>query len=300
MSGPVIEIKLPREYNYINSLNFVFIDKLATPELWVELDRSLLILYDNKPILLKFSEKTIKVFSSKSELALRETVMRKLNLVASSLEAYREGLKFFEVKGLRDYIRYLKGFIPPILGDGSRWFYTGLVKTILLQFVSYKVARIMINRFIRSFGSKIEFKDYQTWSFPEPEQILAIPIEELKQRPRISRVKAQAIKLVAELERDGILASLEREAYKDPAMVVKELMKLKGIGYWTAHVALMAGLGIWHAQPLDRLEKTLRSLNIDPRGLKDLTPSAWGYISVALLFAEEARQGRYFKYRDKM
>lgn len=293
----VTNIRLPKDYNYLNSLNFVFIDNLATPELWMESHKAFLFLYGNIPILLKFDKEEMRVTSLEHGLPLCEIVRRKLNLVPESLETYREGIQFFRDRGLIEYVNYLEGFIPPVLGDGPRWLYTGLIKTILLQFVSYRVARLMINRFIRTFGDRVEFQGYQTWSFPEPERILAIPLEELKQSSQISRMKALAIKSVAEMERDGILASLEKETQRDPDAVAQELMKVKGIGYWTAYVALMAGLGVWHAQPLDSLEKSLKSRGINPEGLRGLSPRAWGYISVALLFVEEAKRGRYFRHK---
>jgi len=87
-------------------------------------------------------------------------------------------------------------------------------------------------------------------------------------------MKALAIKSVAELEQDGILASLEKEVQRDPDAVAQKLMKVKSIRYWTAYVALMAGLGAWHAQPVDSLEKSLMSRGINPEGIKDLSPRA--------------------------
>jgi len=69
---------------------------------------------------------------------------------------------------------------------------------------------------------------------------------------------------------------------------------VKGIGYWTAYVSLMAGLGIWHAQPIDRLINNLNKAGIDcDKSVFEESSSAAGYISVAILFGEEALRGKY-------
>jgi hypothetical protein len=39
--------------------------------------------------------------------------------------------------------------------------------------------------------------------------------------------------------------------------VADELMKIRGMGLWIAYVSLMAGMGVWHAQPVDRLMRLL-------------------------------------------
>ena len=114
----VIDIRLPfKDYNYLNSLNFVFIDNLATPELWIESHKVFLFLYGSIPVLLKFNKGSIRAVSPKHGLPLREIVRRKLNLTSESLEAYREGIQFFKDRGLVEYVDYLEGFIPKSLDN---------------------------------------------------------------------------------------------------------------------------------------------------------------------------------------
>jgi len=101
-------------------------------------------------------------------------------------------------------------------------------------------------------------------------------------------VKAKAIREVAKLELENMLKDIEAKAWKNPHEAARELMKMKGIGYWTAYVSLMAGLGIWHAQPIDRLITNLNKAGIDcDKSVFEESPSTAGYISVAILFVKK-------------
>ena len=57
-------------------------------------------------------------------------------------------------------------------------------------------------------------------------------------------VKAKPIREVAKLELENMLKDEEAIEWRNPHEAIRELMRIKGIGYWIAYVSLMAGLGI--------------------------------------------------------
>src|SRR5260221_5308467 len=81
---------------------------------------------------------------------------------------------------------------------------------------------------------------------PTPEAVLALPFETLR-RVRLSNAKATSIRDLAEKVESG-LSELDRVARLGDDKVVGELILVRGVGEWTAHMFLMFQMGrldIW-------------------------------------------------------
>ncbi|MED4071718.1 DNA-3-methyladenine glycosylase family protein [Priestia endophytica] len=115
--------------------------------------------------------------------------------------------------------------------------YGCLVKNIIHQQVSMKVADLLTARFVRTFGTMID----EVFVYPEPEEIVARSIEELREIG-LSERKAEYILGVSKEIVSGTL-SLEALQELPDEEVVKTLVKIRGIGPWTAQNFLMAGCG---------------------------------------------------------
>ncbi len=76
---------------------------------------------------------------------------------------------------------------------------------------------------------------------PTPEAVLALPIEDLR-AAGLSGAKAASIRDLAEKVEAG-LVQLDRVARLPDDEVVRELVLVRGIGEWTAHMFLMFQLG---------------------------------------------------------
>jgi len=129
------------------------------------------------------------------------------------------------------------------------------------------------------------------YTLPEPGQTYEASVEEDK-GSGVS--EAKTVREMAGLELEGMLREIEGMALEDSHKAAGELMR--GVGRWTAYVSLMAGLGLWSAQPIDSLLRTLERLGVrcDPGVFRE-RPHVAGYLSVAVLFGEEALRGRYFR-----
>ena len=73
---------------------------------------------------------------------------------------------------------------------------------------------------------------------PTPEQILADDPDELRTACGFSRAKTAALRSLAEHVRDGSLRIDELDDLPEDE-VIRELVAVKGIGEWTAHMFLM-------------------------------------------------------------
>lgn len=106
-------------------------------------------------------------------------------------------------------------------------YYRELVESILGQQLSVKAAAAIEARFVALFGG----------TFPSPEQIISVNVEELRaigfSRPKAGYIQDLASKVLAGDVQFDHLDNLTNHE------VVTELTAVKGIGEWTAHMFLM-------------------------------------------------------------
>jgi DNA-3-methyladenine glycosylase II len=110
--------------------------------------------------------------------------------------------------------------------------YASLVRTIVGQQLSTRAARAIWQRLIDHYDGRP----------PTPEQVLASDPEELRAAAGLSRSKTTYLRSLAEHVLDGSL-ELERLEQLDDDAVIAELVAVKGIGEWSAHMFLMFQLG---------------------------------------------------------
>ena len=109
--------------------------------------------------------------------------------------------------------------------------YAGLVRTIVGQQLSTKAADSIWNRVVTHFGGRP----------PTPEEVLAADPEELRAAGGLSRAKTSYLRSLAEHVIDGSL-ELDRLWELDDDTVLSELVAVKGLGEWSAHMFLMFSL----------------------------------------------------------
>lgn len=106
--------------------------------------------------------------------------------------------------------------------------YGALVRAIVGQQLSAKVARVLNQRMLERFGGRP----------PLPREILESDAEELRAAVGLSRAKVGFLRSLAEHVEAGEL-ELERMDRLDDETVIAELVAVKGIGVWTAHMFLL-------------------------------------------------------------
>lgn len=113
----------------------------------------------------------------------------------------------------------------------SSTYFVNLCRSIINQQISNKAGRAIFERFINLFPNKT----------PAPEKLLKIKDEKLRSAG-MSKTKVSYLKDLSEKIVKGEL-SLEKIELMDEDQVIESLIKVKGIGVWTAEMFLMFSLG---------------------------------------------------------
>jgi DNA-3-methyladenine glycosylase II len=120
-------------------------------------------------------------------------------------------------------------------------YYWELVDAIISQQLSVKAARTIEGRFLDLFGGKV----------PAAPELLSKTVDELH-AVGLSRAKASYVLDLAKHVADGNL-QLERLPELSNEEIIKELVAVKGIGEWTAHMFLIFALGRLDVLPVGDL-----------------------------------------------
>jgi DNA-3-methyladenine glycosylase II len=106
--------------------------------------------------------------------------------------------------------------------------YGSLLRAIVGQQLSTKAARAIYSRLLAHFGGRP----------PGPEAILAADPEQMRAAAGLSRAKVGFLRSLAEHVLNGELELERLDALPDEG-VIAELVAIKGLGTWSAHMFLM-------------------------------------------------------------
>jgi DNA-3-methyladenine glycosylase II len=140
------------------------------------------------------------------------------------------------VAALRDSDPVMRSLIERYGSDGLGEFragrprdhYGALVRTIVGQQLSTRAARAIYGRLTDRFGGRT----------PTPDEVLADDPDELRTAAGLSHAKVRYLRSLAEHVLDGSLR-LNRLGSLPDDEVIAELVAIKGIGEWSAHMFLM-------------------------------------------------------------
>ena len=91
------------------------------------------------------------------------------------------------------------------------------------------------------YGEQLHYEGRAHFTFPAPEVIAKLSVEDLRSFQLTTR-KAEYLKGISELFVSGQLSKEKTEALGDEDLMRSLLMKIRGIGEWTANYAVMKGL----------------------------------------------------------
>ena len=99
---------------------------------------------------------------------------------------------------------------------------------------AYKCKRALVEKY--SYKETYQGKDY--FLFPEPAVLAKVTVEELR-TIQFSRQKSEYIIGIAKLFADNKISKDNILALKEEKAIEKELIKIRGVGAWTANYAMM-------------------------------------------------------------
>lgn len=120
--------------------------------------------------------------------------------------------------------------------------FQALVRAIIFQQLAGRAAQTIYGRFVTIVGGG---------RFPTPERVLAVSDDDLR-RAGLSRGKMAYIRDLAAHVRDGAL-NFHRFARMDDEEIIADLVRVRGIGRWTAEMFLMFNLRRPDVLPVDDL-----------------------------------------------
>ncbi len=120
---------------------------------------------------------------------------------------------------------------------------------ILGQQINLAFAYTLFARFIRTFGERVTFGEREYWLFPDPEKVAALAPSVLMEL-QMTRRKSEYLIGTAGLIATGKLSKTELLTGDDSAARAA-LIRVRGVGPWTANYVLMRCLGKQNAFPIE-------------------------------------------------
>ncbi|MGM0845516.1 MAG: DNA-3-methyladenine glycosylase family protein [Bacillota bacterium] len=171
--------------------------------------------------------------------------------------------------------------------------YATLMKSIIHQQLNLSFAHTLTERFVHKYG---ELKD-GVWFYPHPEETAQLQVERLREL-QFSQRKAEYVIGVSKEIAEGRLNLEELEKQSDE-VILKELVKLRGIAPWTAENYLMFALGRPNLFPktdigIQNALKKLYGMDRKPTlSEMDKMSTAWNpYLSYATLYLWRSIENR--------
>ncbi|NYE04004.1 DNA-3-methyladenine glycosylase II [Bacillus niacini] len=253
-NGHVLKLSLPEEYNFKENINYL--SRSSNECLFhIHHDR----IYKAIPI---GGETPLIEVSSVDENHL---LIRFLGERKSTSQIIRDDVARY-VREWFDLDRDLKSFysiakVDPLLGPAVESFYglriigipdlfEALCWGILGQQINLSFAYTLKRRFVEQFGRSVLYDGLTYWIFPSPEDIAGLAVEELESL-RMTKKKSEYLIGVAQLMVDGKLSKDMLLEIGDYKRAEKMLVKIRGIGPWTANYVLMRCLRYPSAFPID-------------------------------------------------
>lgn len=169
------------------------------------------------------------------ELAFASDAMR--HLLALDIDLTGFYLMLEHDQGLSDAVGRLRGLRPP----RSESVFEALVVAIIGQQISANVARVIREGLIEAYGTPVEAEGHALHAFPTPESFNNATPDEL----RALKLSARKVEYIQDTARRTLEGELEFERFTnmDNEEVIAELIKVRGIGRWSAEWMLMRALG---------------------------------------------------------
>lgn len=112
-----------------------------------------------------------------------------------------------------------------------------IVRAILMQWASLERTKQMFKLLFQSYARKIRFDGHLVSTWFTPKQIAQASLQKLKKECKLG-FRAEYLRTIANLISSGLIPSLEDLEKMPFEKAKKELMKLRGIGEYSAEIAL--------------------------------------------------------------
>jgi DNA-3-methyladenine glycosylase II len=141
-----------------------------------------------------------------------------------------------EDRVMSSLIEQLRGLNSPT----TPTFFEAIVSSIIEQQISLKAARSIETHMIKTFGDSLELDNKIYYAFPTPEKLSKLDKDDLRGVGLSFRKAEYVIGLSNNIVNDEL--DLEALNPMDTGEIIDELLNIRGIGVWTAELAVIRGL----------------------------------------------------------
>ena len=128
--------------------------------------------------------------------------------------------------------------------------FEALTDSIIEQQISLAVARLLRSRLVKKTGNQLVLDDRVFYCYPEPRTLAGTPDAVFRECGLTTR-KGEYIR---EISRSIVAGDLDLDRfrqYRDTDEIIREMMKIRGIGKWTAELTIIRGIHKLDAFPAD-------------------------------------------------
>lgn len=172
------------------------------------------------------------------------------DLIASMFNIHEDLAPFYRAmekdRVMASLFRQLRGVRSPT----TPTVFEALVDSVIEQQISLKAAHSIERRLIRAVGFQLAFKDEVCYLYPTP-RALAETLDSTFRSCGLTRRKGEYIRGISHLVLSGTLDPETLRGYPDTETIIRDLTMVRGIGRWTAELAILRGLHRPDAFPAD-------------------------------------------------
>lgn len=243
-------LDLPREFDY--DLNLEFLKRSPRELLHTIEDQNVLKVVkhgDEKMLIcIRASDKKLIVeFINGTPTATGKTFVK--NFVKEWFDLETDLSEFYKLvssdKLLQPLVKRFYGY--RIIGQPD--LFESIIWAVIGQQINLPFAYTLKSRFVEQFGERLHWNNQSYYLFPTPQVVAGLTDAHLLPL-QFSRQKSKYTTLIAEAFANNVL-SKERLRKLSFEEAKNELMKIKGIGNWTANYALMKTFRYPNAFPLE-------------------------------------------------
>ena len=202
-----------------------------------------------------FSEGSVEApklrLSLRSNTPFSKSGMKGIQDLVSSLFSITDDLTPFydaieEDAIMAGLIRQLRGLKAPT----TPTVFEALVDAVIEQQISLKAAHSIENRLIRAVGNPLTLDGDTYYCYPTPHILAATPDSTFRSCGLTQR-KGEYIREISQQILAGTLDLDHFRSYPDTESIISEMVKIRGVGRWTAELTILRGLHRADAFPAD-------------------------------------------------
>jgi len=174
---------------------------------------------------------------------IQETVISLFNLNDDLVPFYRAIENDTILSGLAGKMQGLKSPTTPTV-------FEALIDSIIEQQISLAVAHTIQDRLIRLAGRSFALQDQEYLCYPTPDILAGIPVETFRSMGMTHR-KGEYIHEISRAISEGEIDIEHLRNYEDTDEIIDEMIKIRGIGKWTAELTILRGIHRLDSFPAD-------------------------------------------------